>query len=102
MLRVGTSNPGNNQVYVLSYVAAVLLDILSNEKSFLKTWRSLSSISKYCVAASRTEKDNEEVKEGEDKGRTEMRKSRIGCSSAFPFHGVRIAEETKAAPVRLL
>ena len=45
-----------------------------------------SSTSKYCVIASRADKDDEEVKEGEDEGRTEMQKSL--CSSSFPFHHV--------------
>jgi hypothetical protein len=67
----------------------------SNKKSSLKTWRSPSSTSKYCVdiTASRTDKDDDEVNEGEDKGRTDIQKSR--CSSHFPFHGVRTADETK-------
>jgi hypothetical protein len=39
------------------------------------------------------DKDDEEVNEGEDKGRTEMQKSR--CSSPFPFHGIRTADATK-------
>src|SRR6266567_2794117 len=78
----------------------------SNKKSSrskrLETWRTPSLTSKYWVTASRTDKDDEEVNEGEGKGRTEMQSHDV--LPLFPF----IASEqhmkpscSGPAPVRL-
>jgi hypothetical protein len=72
---------GNNQAYHVSMSPHHGRTSRSNKKVSLKTWHSPSSTSDYCVTASRMDKDDEEVNEGDDKGRTEMQK----FTMFFPF-----------------
>ena len=100
---------GNNQVYhvLCSPTTDVLLDLdLIKSPLDLKTWRTPSSTSKYCVTASREDKDYEEVNAGEEKGRTKMQSHDV--LPLFPFMASARASErqlkpscSEPAPVRL-
>lgn len=50
----------------------VLLNLVVKCCLKIKTWRSPSSTSKHCFTASRTDKDDEVLNEGEDNGRMGM------------------------------